>query len=214
LTVISDNCARFSKGSDAGNHYVRARNEELSMTRLLIPAAVVAAMFGLPAAAQDASGERVMMVTIPVGGECPEATDPNTIVVCDEIEDPYLIPRQLRQSRDPANRSWTDRVPAAEDVGSLAPGSCNNIGLGSELGCSVLEYEAALAERQNAPGVRFSQQIAEARAERLETIDADAARTQARVEELERAYMARLEAERDAPLPGDDVPPPALQTAE
>ena len=184
------------------------------MSRLLLPAAVFAAMFGLPAAAQDASGERVMMVTIPVGGECPTATDPNTIVVCDEIEDPYRIPSQLRQSRDPANRSWTDRVRAAEDVGSLAPGSCNNIGLGSELGCSVLEYEAALEDRQNAPGVRFSQQIAEARAERLETIDADAARTQGRVEELERAYLERLEAERDAPLPGDDLPPPAPQTAE
>lgn len=188
------------------------------MSRMLLSSATlgaaVAALLGLPAAAQDASGERVMMVTIPVGEECPAAEDPNTIVVCNEIEDPYLIPSNLRQSRAPQNRSWTDRVRAAEDVGSLAPGSCNNIGLGSELGCSALEYEAALAERQNAPGRRFSEQIAEARAERLETIDADAARTQGRVEELERAYLERLEAERDAPLPGDDVPLPALQTAE
>lgn len=184
------------------------------MSRLLLPVALAAATFGIPAAAQDAAGERVMMVTIPAGGECPAAQDPNTIVVCDEIEDPYRIPSNLRQSRNPQNRSWTDRARAAEDVGSLAPGACNNVGLGSELGCSVLEYEAALAEREGAPGVRFSQQIEQARAERLETIDADAARTQGRVEELERAYLERLEAERDAPLPGDDTPLPALQTAE
>ncbi len=188
------------------------------MTRHLAPAVLIA-LSSLavsatgPAAAQDAAGERVMMVNIPVGGECPVAEDPNTIVVCDEIEDPYRIPSNLRQSRSPENRSWTDRVRAAEDVGSLAPGSCNNIGLGSELGCSVLEYEAALAERENAPGHRFSEQIAEARAERLETIDADAARTQGRVEELERAYLERLEAERDAPLPGEDEALPAVGEA-
>ena len=39
---------------------------------------------------------------------------------------------------------------------------------------------------------------------RLEEIDGEAARTQARVEELERAYIERLEAERDAPLPGEE----------
>lgn len=184
------------------------------MTRLLLPAAALAILLGTPAMAQDASGERVMMVTIPAGDECPAAEDPNTIVVCEEIEDPYRIPSTLRQSRSPENRSWADRVRATEDVGNFGPGSCTNIGGGSELGCSIQEIEAAVAERENAPERRFSLQIEQARAERLETIDADAARTQGRVEELERAYMERLEAERDAPLPGEEAPLPALESAE
>lgn len=196
-----------------GAHGARAEWKDYPMNRLLLPAAAVVALIGCPAAAQDALGERVMMVSIPAGEECPAAEDPNTIVVCDEIEDPYRIPSNLRQSRSPENRSWADRVRANEDVGNFGPGSCTNIGGGSELGCSVQEYEAALAERQNAPERRFSLQIEEARAERLETIDADAARTQGRVEELERAYLERLEAERDAPLPGEEEPLPAVGAA-
>ncbi len=189
------------------------------MTRQFASAAAIAAMLGFaaPVAAQDAEPgtERVMMVQIPVGGVCPAAEDPDTIVVCEEIEDPYRIPSNLRQGRSPENRSWADRVRATEDIGSLVPGTCNNIGGGAELGCSIAEIEAEVAARENAPERRFSLQIEQARAERLETIDVDAARTQARVEELERAYMQRLEAERDAPLPGEaagaDDPLPAVE---
>ncbi|MCL6249907.1 hypothetical protein M3P36_02435 [Altererythrobacter sp. KTW20L] len=181
------------------------------MTRLTVPAAIALGLVALPAAAQNtgaqADSERIMMVQIPAGGTCPQSEDPNTIVVCEEIEDPYRIPSQLRQGQSPENRSWADRVRATENVGSLAPNACNNIGGGAELGCSIAEIEAQVAARENAPERRFSLQIEQARAERLETIDVDAARTQARVEELERAYLERLEAERDAPLPGEEDEP-------
>ena len=182
------------------------------MKRLLVLFAVPA-MAGLPAtalSAQDSGGERVMMVNIRPGEACPTSPDPDTIVVCDEIEDPYRIPSNLRQSRSPENRSWTERVRAEEGVGRVGPGNCNTVGSGAELGCTVQEIETAVAERENAPERRFSQQIEQARAARLETIDADAAMTQARVEELERAYLERLEAERDAPLPGEDQPLPEV----
>lgn len=191
------------------------------MTRTIPLAAssVLLAFIAMPAAAQntgaEAGTERIMMVSIPVGGVCPQAEDPDTIVVCEEIEDPYRIPSVLRQSRNPENRSWTDRVRASENVGAFGPGSCTNIGTGSELGCTAQFIEDAVAERENAPERRFSQQIAEARAVRLDTIDADTARTQERVEQLERAYFEQLEAERDAPLPGeDDTPLPALQVVD
>lgn len=176
-------------------------------------AATTAMALAMPAAAQDTGNERVMMVQIPAGGECPQADDPDTIVVCEEIEDPYRIPGNLRRSSDPANRSWSDRVRANEDVGAFGPGSCTAIGGGSELGCTAQALEASVAERENSPQRRFSEQIAELRSERLETIDADTARTQARVEELERAYLERLEAERDAPLPGEEVPLPEVDPA-
>lgn len=177
------------------------------MKAALLLAAATTALAGLaatPAAAQDAANERVMMVQIPQGEECPGSPDGNTIVVCEEIEDPYRIPSQLRQSRAPENNSWTERSRDFNEVGKFGPGSCSNIGGGSELGCSVQEIEDAAAEREVEPERRFSLQIEEARRERLETIDGEAARTQARVEELERAYIERLEAERAAPLPGED----------
>lgn len=160
-----------------------------------------------PATAQAvADGERIMMVTIPEGEECPTSEDPDTIIVCDEISagDQYRIPGNLRQSGDPANNSWTERTRAMEDIGKFGPGSCTNIGGGSELGCTAQFIEEAYAEKEAAPERRFSQQIEEARQERLASIDGEAARTQSRVEELERAYMERLEAERDGPVPGEE----------
>ncbi len=179
---------------------------------LLAAATGLVAIAGVPAAAQDVQvNERVMMVQIPQGGECPESPDGDTIVVCEEIEDPYRIPSQLRQSRSPENNSWTERSRDFNEVGRFGPGSCTNIGGGSELGCSIEEIEEAVAEREVAPERRFSLQIEEARRERLEEIDGEAAATQARVEELERAYLERLEAERDAPLPGEDEPLPEIE---
>jgi uncharacterized protein YceH (UPF0502 family) len=120
----------------------------------------------------------------------------------------------LRRSGSPENRAWTDRVREFEDVGAFGPGSCTNIGGGSELGCSIQEIENARAEREQAPERRFSQQIDEARQERLSTIEGEAARTQARVEALEREYMEQLEAERDAPLPGEEEPLPELEVVD
>jgi hypothetical protein len=66
--------------------------------------------------------------------------------------------------------------------------------------------EAAYAEKAGSSNVRFAELIAQARAERLSTIDEEAAATQARVEELERQYMERLRREQEgetAPAPGD-----------
>ena len=179
-----------------------------------------AAMLAMPAMAQDvgeATGnERIMMVTIPAGEECPEADDADTIIVCDTLDpnDQYRIPRGLRQSGDPENQSWAERSRDLEDIGNFGPLSCSNVGLGSELGCTQEMIEEAYAEKDAAPENRFSLQIEEARRDRLSNIDGEAARTQARVEELERAYMERLEAERAAPLPGEGEALPDIDAAD
>jgi hypothetical protein len=182
----------------------------------LCAASAISGAMAIPAQAQSTGNERIMMVTIPEGAECPTSDEPDTIVVCDEISDgeQYRIPRQLRRSGSPENRSWTDRARDLEDVGNFGPGSCTNIGAGSEIGCSIQEIENASAEREQAPERRFSQQIDQARQERLSTIEGEAARTQARVEELEREYMEQLEAERDAPLPGEEEPLPELEVVD
>ncbi len=55
--------------------------------------------------------------------------------------------------------------------------------------------------------MRFSQLIAEARSQRLATIDAEAAETQARVEQAEQDYLRRLGREQESDTPGDQSQP-------
>ena len=95
-----------------------------------------------------------------------------------------------------------DRVNVLEVFGPL---SCSPVGAGGELGCTAQMIAAAYEEKRTGPGVRAAELIAQARSERLSTIDAEAAATQARVEELERQYMERVRRE-DA---GEVAPAPA-----
>ena len=160
----------------------------------------------LPAAAQDAAGDRVNTVIIYGDDECPPSTA-GEIVVCARLDEGerFRIPQALRQSNDPANESWASKVKAYEAVGDFGPLSCSPVGAGGELGCTAKFIEAAYEERRTGPGVRAAELIAQARGERLATIDAEAAATQARVEELERQYMERVRRE-DA---GEVAPAPA-----
>ena len=160
----------------------------------------------LPAAAQaqEDGGDRVNQVIIFGQDECP-VSEGDTITVCARLDESerYRIPPRLRASSSPDNEAWAQRAQSLETVGRFGPLSCTPAGAGGELGCTAAMIEAAYAEKAAGSDVRFSQLIEQERAERLSEIDGEAAATQARVEELERAYMERLEAERDA---GDDAP--------
>jgi len=178
----------------------------------LLPLAIASAAIGLwtaPVAAQDEAGDRVNTVIIYGDDECPASTD-GEIVVCARMDEGerFRIPEALRQSSNPANESWVSRVKSYETVGDFGPLSCSPVGAGGELGCTAQFIEAAYAERRGGPGVRAGELIAQARGERLATIDAEAAETQARVEELEREYMTRVQAE-DA---GETAPPAAASS--
>ncbi|MXO88644.1 hypothetical protein [Alteraurantiacibacter aestuarii] len=186
----------------------------------LIALAATTALVGIvssPALAQGEGEDSESYNTVIIYGddECP-ATQGDTITVCARMDESerYRIPPNLRQSRDPENTSWTNRVRSFEAVGAFGPLSCTNIGGGSELGCTAQMIEEAYQERAENPNVRFSQLIADERQERLSTIDAEAAATQRRVEVLERAYMDKLEAERDAPLPGEEDLPELVDPDE
>ena len=174
---------------------------------LLAPLALLA----VPAVAQD-SDTKVAQVYITEDEECPASTA-DTIVVCGVLEDPYRIPPALRDEPDGDNVSWAARVSRLETVGAAGTMSCSPTGTGGITGCTQKMIEAAYRDRAEADSIRFGQLIEEQRAERLSTIDAEAAETQARVEELERRYLERLEAERGAPI-GEEVvdpdAPPAL----
>jgi hypothetical protein len=178
------------------------------MTRLLafavVTAATAAAFASAPAAAQSEAGDKVNTVIVYGEDECPQSAG-SEIVVCARMDESerYRIPEALRQSSSPQNEPWANKVRAYETVGSFGALSCSPVGSGGELGCTAKMIEAAYRERATGSDVRAGELIAAQRAERLETIDAEAAATQARVEELERQYMERVRAE-DA---GEVAPP-------
>jgi hypothetical protein len=169
------------------------------MIRQLAPfalGALASALIGQPAAAQDDAGDKVNTVIVYGQDDCTPSTEGElTICVRMDEQERYRIPEALRQSDSPANESWATRVRSFEAVGDFGPLSCSPVGAGGELGCLTKIIEAAYAERRGGPGVRAAELIAQARGERLATIDAEAAATQARVEELERQYMERVRQE-------------------
>lgn len=187
------------------------------MTRLIVPAFAifVSGLAMQPAVAQtigvEPGSERVNTLIVYGDDECPQSTA-DEITVCARMDENerFRIPENLRLSDSPANESWATRVQSFEAVGDFGPLSCSPVGMGGELGCTAALIETAYAEKASSSSVRFSQLIEQARAERLSTIDAEAADTQARVEELERQYMekvAREEAAEAAATP-DPLPRP------
>ncbi|MBD3730009.1 MAG: hypothetical protein IE933_09915 [Sphingomonadales bacterium] len=166
-----------------------------------------AASLGLavPASAQDDAGDKVNMVVIYGDDSCPPSTE-GEITVCARLDESerFRIPETLRDSSSPDTVAWAERAKSFETVGSYGALSCSPTGAGGFTGCTQALVDAAYGEKKEAPGVRFSQLIDKAREERLSTIDQEAAEEQARVEVIEKQYEAKLEAERAAPLPGED----------
>ncbi|GMM91760.1 hypothetical protein [Qipengyuania sp. MTN3-11] len=183
------------------------------MTARLIPFLLAAGMAATPALAQDEAGERVNMVIVYGEDACPVSSDAEIVVCARKAENErFRIPENLRFSDSPQNQAWAERVERLEMVGDFGTLSCSPVGIGGITGCTQEMIDAAYADREEGTDVRFGELIAAAREERLSTIDADAAAEQARVEQIEREYMERLEAEREAPVGDeateDDLPPP------
>jgi hypothetical protein len=168
------------------------------MTRLLglAAATAAAALLPAPASAQTEAGDKVNTVIVYGEDQCPESVG-TEIVVCARMEESerFRIPEALRQNTDPENEPWAGKVRAYETVGNFGTLSCSPVGGGGDLGCTAKMIEAAYQERATGSDVRAGELIAAQRAERLETIDSEAADTQARVEELERQYLERARAE-------------------
>ncbi len=174
---------------------------------LLALAALGSAFMVAPAAAQqpvDTGDDRYNMVVVYGDDACP-VSDGDTIVVCARKAESerFRIPEALRYSTDPANQSWAQRVEKLEMVGKFGTLSCTPVGAGGWTGCTQEMIDKAYADKAEGRDVRFSQIIADARAERLSTIDDDAEATQRDVEMIEREYMQRLENERAAPTPDE-----------
>lgn len=184
-----------------------------STLKLAALATVAGLAFTSPLAAQDKAGDKVNMVIAYDESECPEQSEAGEIVICQIVVEAerYRIPSNLRTSSSTQNQSWSERVESIRYIGEFGTMSCEPAGAGGFTGCTDKLIKQAYGERAESENIRFAQLIEEARAERLSTIDEDAADEQARVEQIEREYLERLERERDAPLPGEDqVAPPAV----
>lgn len=127
----------------------------------------IAAILSLPAAAiaqetpapskQAESGkppQRVRSVTLTGNEACPKPASNDEIVVCSKIQEPYRIPKGLRESKpDAAQQSWVNRAATLDDVGRVAgglPDTCSAIGSGGQTGCTMQmlrQYSAEKAEQ-------------------------------------------------------------------
>lgn len=174
----------------------------LTATAALVALSAGLALTASPAAAQDQGGDRVNQVIVYGDDPCPQSQgDEITVCARKAEEERYRIPAPLRGVDSPGAQAWSNKVEAYETVGAFGTLSCSPVGAGGSLGCAQQLIDKAYKERANGTDVKMSELIAEERARRLSTIDADAAEQQKRVEKAEEAYFAqqkRQEAERDA----------------
>jgi hypothetical protein len=145
------------------------------------------------------SDEKVNQLIVYGDDPCPASSE-GQITVCARKgeEERYRIPQSLREDpNDARNQTWTDRVKAYETVGASGINSCSPVGSGGASGCTTRLINQAYAEKKQGSDVQFGKLIEAEREKRLTTIDKDAAEEQARVEQLEKQYEARLARERD-----------------
>ena len=190
----------------------------LSIAIGLVAASLIASA---PVAAQDSTGggEKVNQLIIYGDDPCPVSTgDEITVCARKEEAERYRIPQALRETASPQNEAWNNKVLAYETVGANGTLSCSPTGAGGWTGCAGKLIDVAYAEKRASSDVRFSQLIEAEREKRLSTVDAEAAETQARVEQLEKDYEARQKAlqqqagEADtAPAQAEPVAPPQGQ---
>ncbi|BCA61735.1 hypothetical protein HMP09_0969 [Sphingomonas sp. HMP9] len=120
--------------------------------------AVLAALIAFPAmaAAQEAQvdtpPQRIRSVTLTGNQACPKSTA-GEIVVCSTLEQPYRIPKQLRDDKPIAakNQSWVNRAATMDQVGRVAgglPDTCSPVGTGGQSGCAMQRNQAFAAERR------------------------------------------------------------------
>ncbi|WP_334004542.1 hypothetical protein [Sphingomonas aerolata] len=86
------------------------------------------------------------------GQKCPTSTN-GEIVVCSTLDQPYRIPKELRDTAPIAaqNQSWVNRAATVDQVGRVAgglPDTCSPVGTGGQSGCALARARAYSAERR------------------------------------------------------------------
>lgn len=143
-----------------GKRTGRAKGKYVTKTIRAIAPACLFVLLAPPAAAQSADpvpeDEPSRVINLIVYGEdaCPEAENPDEIVVCGRRpeSDRYRIPKDLRAGEEeipaPA-QSWTAQMEALDqDMRVTRPGSCSAVGSYGQTGCFQQRLEAWQAQRR------------------------------------------------------------------
>jgi hypothetical protein len=96
--------------------------------------------------------QRVRSITLTGEQQCPKS-EGDEIVVCSRNDEPYRIPKALRDTGPVAvpNQSWVNRAADIDQAGRVAgglPNTCSPIGTGGQTGCSVLAAKQWAAEKR------------------------------------------------------------------
>jgi hypothetical protein len=113
-----------------------------------------------PCSAQDDTNpafsempERISFLATFGEEKCPEAVDPDEIVVCAAAPegDRYRIPKDLRKGEEEAaaSQSWTSAVESLdEEARPMRPNSCSVVGTGGFTGCTQAMLREWFAARR------------------------------------------------------------------
>lgn len=96
--------------------------------------------------------KRIRDFTLAAGQPCPPA-EAGEVVVCHTLDDPYRIPKPLRDQHPIAaqNQSWVNRTATADEVGRRAgglPDTCSPVGSGGATGCTAQMLRQWTAEQK------------------------------------------------------------------
>ena len=122
----------------------------------MVRLALAAALIALPSLALAQAGDppkRVRSIGLTKGQPCPKAATSDEVVVCYPLEDPYRIPKALRDDPIPAaaNQSWVNRAATVDSVSRVAgglPDTCSPVGTGGQSGCALAQAQAFAAEKR------------------------------------------------------------------
>lgn len=159
----------------------------------IVPLAASAQPAGSAPASDSANNMNLVIV---YGSDaCPQSRGEEITVCARKPEsERYRIPEGLRDHPSPENEAWTNRVTSYERVGAAGTQSCSAVGAGGWTGCMRNFVGNAYAEKKQSTDTHFSEMVAQERAKRAATIDADAAKTQAQVEAAEKAQQQQPDA--------------------
>jgi hypothetical protein len=108
--------------------------------------------------AQDRQAEtgqpphRIRDITIQGGQACPKSSS-DEVVVCHRNDEPYRIPKALRDDGPipAASQSWVNRAATVDQVGRVAgglPDTCSAVGTGGQSGCALERNQQWAAEQR------------------------------------------------------------------
>lgn len=108
---------------------------------LLLTCAVAAHADDKPQGSAAALPEKTSFLVTFGEEKCPEASDPDEIVVCATAPegDRYRIPKTLRKGEEEAqaSQSWTSAVATLDEAARpMRPNSCSVVGSGGFTGCT------------------------------------------------------------------------------